>query len=160
EQSSVARTLRTRRATPSGWDLGRSAPANGETVMKIVKAETILLSIPFESGGVPPWSFGGKAKLAFDILLVRLETDSGLVGWGEAFSRNEDVALKALIDTRVLPLVVGRDAAQIAKIKFEIEFNLQNFGRVGSIMYGISAVDIALWDILGKRAGQPLVNLL
>lgn len=128
--------------------------------MKIAKAETILLSIPFESGGVPPWSFGGKARLAFDILLVRLETDTGIVGWGEAFSRNEDVALKQLIDTRILPLVVGRDATQIAKTKFQLEFNLQNFGRVGSIMYGISAVDIALWDILGKSAGQPLVNLL
>ena len=66
--------------------------------MKIAKAETILLSIPFESGGVPPWSFGGKARLAFDILLIRLETDTGLVGWGEAFSRNEDVALKQLIE--------------------------------------------------------------
>jgi L-alanine-DL-glutamate epimerase-like enolase superfamily enzyme len=128
--------------------------------MKIAKAETILLSIPFESGGVPPWSFGGKARLAFDILLVRLETDTGLVGWGEAFSRNEDTALKQLIDTRILPLVIGRDVAQVARTKFEIEFNLQNFGRVGSIMYGISAVDIALWDILGKRCGQPLVNLL
>jgi L-alanine-DL-glutamate epimerase-like enolase superfamily enzyme len=128
--------------------------------MKIAKAETILLSIPFESGGVPPWSFGGKARLAFDILLIRLETDTGLVGWGESFSRNEDVALKQLIDTRILPLVIGRDATEIAKTKFQLEFNLQNFGRVGSIMYGISAVDIALWDILGKSAGQPLVHLL
>ena len=83
-----------------------------------------------------------------------------MVGWGEAFSRNEDVALKQLIDTRILPLVLGRDATPDRQTKFSLEFNLQNFGRVGSIMYGISAVDIALWDILGKRAGQPLVNLL
>jgi L-alanine-DL-glutamate epimerase-like enolase superfamily enzyme len=92
--------------------------------------------------------------------LVRLETEDGLVGWGEAFSRMADVALKRVIDTRVLPLVLGRDSRQITRIKHDLEFNLHNFGRSGGIMYGISAVDIALWDIAGKRAGQPLCNLL
>ena len=105
--------------------------------MKVVKAETILVSIPFESGGLPPWGWGGAPANTFDILLVRLETEDGLVGWGEAFSRMADVALKQLIDTRVLPLVVGRDSRQIARIKHDIEFNLHNFGRSGSIMYGI-----------------------
>ena len=127
---------------------------------KIAKAETILVSIPFESGGTAPWSFGGAPRNAFDIMLVRLETEDGLVGWGEAFSRNQDRSLAAMIETRILPLVVGRDAGEIAKIKFELEFELHNFGRVGPIIYGISAVEIALWDILGKRCGQPLVALL
>ena len=128
--------------------------------MKIVQAESILVSVPFESGGLPPWGWGGAPASTFDILLVRLQTEDGLVGWGEAFSRMSDVALKQVIDTRVLPLVVGRDARQIARIKHDIEFNLHNFGRVGGIMYGVSAVDIALWDLAGKRAGRPLVELL
>ncbi len=128
--------------------------------MKIVNAESILLSIPFAADGIPPWSFGGDPKCAFDVLLVRLETDNGVVGWGEAFSRNEDLALKAMIDARILPMVIDRDPSQISKIKFDLEFSLHNFGRVGPIMYGISAVDIALWDILGKVNEQPLVNLL
>ena len=102
--------------------------------MIITRAETILVSIPFKAGGIPPWSFGGDPKCNFDTLLIRLETDSGLVGWGEAFSRNEDQALKAMIDTRVLPLVVGRDAASIASLKFDLEFQLHNFGRIGPIM--------------------------
>lgn len=127
---------------------------------KIVKADGILLSIPFESGGTPPWSFGGEPRQEFDIMMVRLETEDGLVGWGEAFSRNRDLALKALIERRVLPLVVGRDSREISRIKFDLEFELQNFGRVGPVMYAISAVDIALWDICGKRAGRPLVDLL
>jgi len=132
----------------------------GVIMSKIAKADAILVSIPFQSGGVPPWSFGGEPRNEFDIMLVRLETDDGLVGWGEAFSRNRDLSLKAMIETRVLPLVIGRDANEISRIKFDLEFELQNFGRVGPIMYAISAVDIALWDILGKRCGQPLVNLL
>lgn len=128
--------------------------------MKIAKAESILLSLPFEAGGTPPWSFGGKPANNFDILLVRLETDSGIVGWGEAFSRNGDVSLRQLIESRILPLVIGRDARQVAKIKHDLEFQLHNFGRVGPIVYGIAAVDIALWDILGKACGVPLHRLL
>ena len=65
--------------------------------MKIANAKTILLSMPFEAGGTPPWSFGGKPANSFDILLVRLETNDGLVGWGEAFSRGRDIALKQTI---------------------------------------------------------------
>jgi L-alanine-DL-glutamate epimerase-like enolase superfamily enzyme len=128
--------------------------------MKIAKAETILLSLPFEAGGTPPWSFGGKPANTFDILLVRIETNSGLVGWGEAFSRGSDLALKQIIDTRIIPTIVGRDASQIAKIKHDLEFQLHNFGRIGGVEYGIAAVDIALWDILGKSCGQPLSVIL
>jgi len=128
--------------------------------MKIVKAESILVSVPFEATGIPPWSFGGNPRCAFDTLFVRLETDSGIVGWGEAFSRNEDRSLKMTLDTRVLPLVLGRNANEIGRIKQELEFRLHNFGRVGPIVYAISAVDIALWDIAGKAARMPLVDLL
>ena len=128
--------------------------------MKIVKAETILISVPFQATGTPPWSFGGKPANRFDTLLVRLETDSGIVGWGEAFSRNEDKALQSTLNTRVLPLVIGEDPACIARIKYELEFSLHNFGRIGPIVYGIAAVDIALWDIMGKSCGASLVNLL
>ncbi|MEO5694554.1 MAG: mandelate racemase/muconate lactonizing enzyme family protein [Usitatibacter sp.] len=128
--------------------------------MKIVKAESILLSLPFEAGGTPPWSFGGEPANNFDILLVRLETEDGLVGWGEAFSRNRDRSLRQLIESRILPLLIGRDARQISKIKHDLEFQLHNFGRIGPIVYGIAAVDVALWDILGKACGVPLHQLL
>jgi L-alanine-DL-glutamate epimerase-like enolase superfamily enzyme len=93
-------------------------------------------------------------------MLVRLETEAGLVGWGEAFSRAEDVSLLSLIETRIAPLVIGEDAQAISRIKHKLEFGLQNFGRIGPTMYAISAVDIALWDIAAKAAQQPLVNLL
>jgi len=128
--------------------------------MKIAKAESVLLSLPFEAGGTPPWSFGGEPANNFDILMVRLETEDGLVGWGEAFSRNRDRSLLQTIDSRILPLLIGRDARQISKIKHDLEFQLHNFGRIGPIVYGIAAVDLALWDILGKACGVPLHRLL
>ena len=58
---------------------------------------------------------GGSLANTFDVLLVRLETEDGVVGWGEAFSRMEDRALKQMIDDRVLPLVLGRDAKEISR---------------------------------------------
>ncbi|CAG9167870.1 mandelate racemase/muconate lactonizing enzyme family protein [Cupriavidus pampae] len=128
--------------------------------MKIARAEAILVSIPFQPIGIPPWSWGDKAENCFDTLLVRIETDTGIVGWGEAFSRNKDRALAETIRTKILPLIVGRDATAIARIKHDLEFNLHNFGRVSGVMNGISAVDIALWDILGKSTGRPLVDLI
>ncbi|SCB49578.1 L-alanine-DL-glutamate epimerase [Rhizobium miluonense] len=127
---------------------------------RIVKAEAILVAIPFQSDAKPVWNFTGGSKNTFDTMLVRIETENGFIGWGEAFSRTEDTALKSLIETRIFPLIVGEDAAAISKIKFKLEFGLQNFGRVGPIMYAISAVDIALWDIAGKAAGLSLVDLL
>lgn len=128
--------------------------------MHIVKADAILTSIPFQPTGTPVWSWGGNAPNRFDTLLVRIETEDGIVGWGEAFSRNEDKALLSAIKTRLLPLIVGKDVSRISYIKHELEFNQHNFGRISGIMNGISAIDTALWDILGKQAGRPLVDLL
>lgn len=58
--------------------------------------------VPFQAAGTPPWSFGGEVANRFDTLMVRLETDNGIVGWGEAFSRNQDRSLQSAIDTRAV----------------------------------------------------------
>lgn len=137
-----------------------SRTASSRRAGRIIKAECILAAVPFQSDAKPVWGFTGVPKNTFDTLFVKLETDTGLVGWGEAFSRIEDLAFKSLIETRILPLVIGEQAHRISAIKHKLEFGLQNFGRVGPTMYGISAIDIALWDIAGKAAGMPLVDLL
>lgn len=127
---------------------------------RIIKAECLLVAVPFQSDAKPVWAFTSAPKNTFDTLFVRLETDTGFVGWGEAFSRTEDRSLQSLVETRILPLIIGEEARSIGRIKHKLEYGLQNFGRVGPTMYAISAVDIALWDIAGKAAGAPLVDLL
>jgi D-galactarolactone cycloisomerase len=134
------------------------AAKRGEASMKIVAVESILLAIPFEDrGGV--WKFG-KDRQAFQTLLLRIDTDQGVSGWGEVFTKNGELALKAMVDTHVAPLLIGRDATQIAQIKLDLEKALHNFGRIGPLAYAISGVDLALWDILGRAAGLPLHRLL
>ena len=127
--------------------------------MKIVRIDTIPLAIPHEHGGPPP-SWGGQAWEALNILLVRVETSDGAAGWGEAFSYNCLPAVQAVIDETVAPILIGRDATRITTLTRELQQALHLFGRYGITMFGISAIDVALWDLAAKRAGVPLGQLL
>ncbi len=127
--------------------------------MKIAQAEAIPLTIPFNPGGAQA-GWMGQAWKGLDVVLIRLETADGLVGWGEAFSYNCRRAVGAAVDDMVAPLAVGREADDIAALMREIQLELHLFGRYGITMFAISGLDIALWDIAGKSAGLPLRRLL
>ena len=127
--------------------------------MKITRIETIPLAIPHDHGGPPP-AWGGQAWEALNILLVRIETEDGATGWGEAFSYNCMPAVRGIVDATVAPVLIGRDATDINSLNRELQQALHLFGRYGITMFGISAIDIALWDLAGKHAGLPLGQLL
>ena len=127
--------------------------------MKITRVETIPLAIPHDHGGPPP-AWGGQAWEALNILLVRIETEDGATGWGEAFSYNCMPAVRGIVDATAAPVLIGRDATDINSLNRELQQALHLFGRYGITMFGISAIDIALWDLAGKRAGLPLGQLL
>ena len=127
--------------------------------MKIARIDTIPLAIPHEHGGPPP-AWGGQAWETLDILLVRVETEDGSIGWGEAFSYNCMTAVQAVIDATVAPILIGRDATGVTSLMRELQQALHLFGRYGITMFGISAIDVALWDLAAKRAGVPLGQLL
>ena len=73
--------------------------------MKIESVQAIPLSIPFSHGGAPA-GWGGKPWVALDVLLVRVEKESGLVGWGEAFSYGCRRAVQAILEDMIAPIVV------------------------------------------------------
>lgn len=129
--------------------------------MKITNIETIVVRIPYDSGG-PSESevWGGKAWETADALLVKVTTDAGIVGWGEAFGYNVIPATLAVIDQMLTPMYVGRDPRAIESLLRETQQKLHIFGRAGPVIYGLSGLDIALWDIAGKLAGQPVHRLL
>jgi D-galactarolactone cycloisomerase len=124
--------------------------------MKITKVEAIPLSIPYTYGAQS--HFPHIPKL--DFCLVRVETDEGIVGWGDAFSYNCRTAVAAAVRDMIAPKAVGADAADIAGLSFRIQKQLHIFGRGGIQAYALSGLDIALWDIAGKAAGKPLHALI
>ena len=127
--------------------------------MKIAKIEAIPLQVPFTHGG-QSGGFGGRVWNTFDILVVRLETESGLVGWGEAFCYNCLSASQAAVETMVAPLAIGRDAREITGLMHDLQVDLHLWGRYGITMFALSGLDIALWDLAGRAAGLPLQRLL
>ena len=92
-----------------------------------------------------------------NILWVQVNTDEGLVGLGESFYG--PASAEAHIHQLIAPQLIGRDPRNIDSLQGEL---LGYVGFVGSSaeMRGRSAVDIALWDILGQSVGLPLCDLL
>ena len=127
--------------------------------MRISKVDAIPLRIPFTHGG-PSITWAGNDWKALDIVLVRIETDTGLVGWGEAFSYNCRRAVTAMLEDTVAPLILGRNVQERAVLVHDLQVKLHLWGRYGISMFAISGIDMALWDLAGKIAGQSLGQLL
>ena len=120
--------------------------------MRITQVVAVPLSIPFQHG------LGSGRRL--DFCLVRVETDAGITGWGDAFAYNCRSTVATAVNDMIAPLAVGHDAADVAGLHYLIQKRLHIFGRFGVQAYALSGLDIALWDIAGKVAGKPVHQLL
>ncbi len=118
----------------------------------------IALDLPFEVGG-PKSQFAGRPR-QMAMLLVRVETDDGIVGWGEAFGYAVWPVTCAAIEKLVAPMAVGQNEDDIDGVMGDLQRKLHIVGRTGPVVYALSGLDIALWDIAGKKAGKPLSVLL
>jgi len=126
--------------------------------MTIKSVDTVAVSLPFEVWG-PKSAFAGRPR-SMDILMVRVETSDGLIGWGEAFGYAVWPATRVAIERLIAPLAVGGNEEDIAALTRDIQKKLHLVGRTGPVVYALSGLDIALWDLAGKRAGKPLHALL
>jgi D-galactarolactone cycloisomerase len=89
--------------------------------------------------------------------LIAVHTDQGLAGLGSVFSNDQLVrAALAVLE----PLYRGENALEPERVSEKLHQNSFWLGRGGSITHAISGVDIALWDLLGQAAGQPVGRLL
>lgn len=125
--------------------------------MKIKSVEAIPLAIPFTSGG---GGFKGADWSRLFMVLVRLESQDGIVGWGDAFGYSCWAGVKAAIDTMFAPLIKDVEIDDIPATMRDLQVQLHTYGRYGISMFAISGIDIALWDIKAKEAGLPLYRLL
>ncbi len=126
--------------------------------MTIKKAEAIAVSLPFEIWGPKP-TFAGIPR-QMDILFIRLENHDGVVGWGEAFGLSIWPATAAAFEHLVTPLVLGRDESDIASLMQSLTQQLHILGRSGAVTYALSGLDIALWDMAGKKANRSVAEML
>lgn len=96
------------------------------------------------------------------LVFARVETDDGVVGWGEAITQfPESTRATVKILEGMAELVVGRDPMENVAIWRTIKSTSWWYGYLGGVAsFALSAIDIALWDVKGKLLGQPLVNLL
>ena len=125
--------------------------------MKIENIATYTIRLPFDPGGkTGVWS----DWRTLDHVLIRIDTDAGISGWGEAFGYGAAPATKAALDRMIAPALIGRDAADIAGTSDWLQRANHLWGRYGVTLFAISGIDIALWDIAAKAAGVPLFRLL
>jgi L-alanine-DL-glutamate epimerase-like enolase superfamily enzyme len=142
--------------------------------MRIKSVRAWWVRIPIETSRQHRSDFGQVRT--FDAAILRVETDDGLVGWGEgknaAGSAGDYGALVHMLNHEIGPQLLGRHAGDIAVI-WDVLYNgvraelamksghvMPQMARRGTTVAAISAVDIALWDILGKSLNVPVWRLL
>jgi len=94
--------------------------------------------------------------------LVEVKTDAGLTGWGEAFAQGMEAPEIAatVIDKALRPLVLGANPLDVEVLWHRMYHATRDYGRKGSVVAAISAIDIALWDIAGQIHEVPIYQLL
>ncbi len=92
-------------------------------------------------------------------VLVKIETDEGLYGWGDATLNGRELSVASALEDHIAPLLIGRDPDRIEDT-WQMLFR-GTYWRGGPVlMTALAGIDLALWDIKGKRAGLPVYSLL
>jgi len=125
--------------------------------MKITDIEVYQVDLPVAEGSYD-WA-GGNSYEAFDSTVVRLETDTGITGWGEAATLGSAYLPAYARGTRagieeLAPAVLGADPTHPAVVAESLDRQLRGHPYVKSV------IDMACWDIAGKAADAPVSTLL
>ena len=120
--------------------------------MIIDRIDPIALRIPKSTGGAE----------ALHLVLCKVTASSGLVGYGECLCLRPAMqqSLVAAIRDVIAPLFLGKSVEQRERLNVETRLRFASFGRSGTNLNALAAVDMALWDIAGKAAGRSLSDLL
>lgn len=124
--------------------------------MVITKVEPIMLC--YKPERAPRDGLAGIPTR--DVFLVKIYTDEGITGIGEGFCLGSLRATAEAMNETITPLIMGKDPTRIEYLWNLMYQQTFRYGRRGIIMAVISAIDIALWDILGKYTNMPVYKLL
>lgn len=124
--------------------------------MEVAKLDAIPLSYPLGDGH----GYGSARGTVNQRMstLIRVESMTGAVGWGEAFGPPQTIA--TLISEVFTDVIVGMDPFEVESLCERNYTGLYHFGSSGLIQSAVSGIDVALWDLLGKELGQSVSQLL
>lgn len=125
--------------------------------MKIDRIETFILKAPL---GKERFYYSQLPVGERTSLIVKITTDDGLVGWGEAGVSMPVEHVASFIHDVAAARVLGRDALATETLWNELYCATRDYGRKGTPIDGLSGIDVALWDIRGKEAGKPVHALM
>ena len=127
--------------------------------MRITSIKSVPISYKVPEGQNVRLGIGRAVKR--DAVLVKVTTDEGLTGWGEAHHGRCPGAIAKLIDTTISELVVGMDAMNVVGVWQRVyQMQLASHGMGYAAAMALSGLDLALWDIRARAAGWPLYKLL
>ena len=120
----------------------------------IIKAiRTHILTAPLSQ----PFAYARAWYDTRTAMLVEIETDSGLVGWGECYG---PARVNSAVVKEIAPWLIGEDPLRTDHLWQSVYARLRDHGQKGVVIQGLSGIDIALWDIKGKHFGVPVHRLL
>jgi D-arabinonate dehydratase len=124
--------------------------------VKITQVEAFAISIPLRAAV----SDAVRRITHRDSLIVRITTESGLVGVGFTLGYDGSLAMVSMVDCIYRPMLVGANALHSEALWSEMYRQSIQAGRRGAALRAMSAIDIALWDLRGKAAKMPVMHLL
>jgi D-galactarolactone cycloisomerase len=126
---------------------------------RIVEVQAIPVSFPVRPEDSVTLGVGRAVKR--DAVIVKIRSEDGIVGWGEAHHGRAPGAVAKLIETTLRQLVMGMDAFDTVGVwKRVYDKQLASHGMGAAASIGLSGIDMALWDLRGKSLGVPLCRLL
>jgi len=121
--------------------------------MRITSVRTHILEAPLSQ----PFAYSRAWYDTRTAMVVEIETDGGLTGWGECYG---PARMTAAVVEAVAPWLIGEDPLRIDFLWQMIYARLRDHGQKGVVIQGLSGIDIALWDIKGRHFGVPCYQLL
>jgi L-alanine-DL-glutamate epimerase-like enolase superfamily enzyme len=136
---------------------GAGAPPGGKQGMKITAVEALYLRLP---------EIKARTDSSQDALLIRIDTDAGITGWGEVDGC--PWVVKAIVEapmshtlvTGLRALLIGEDPLETARLWRKMYEGTLYYGREGAVIQAMAGIDLALWDIKGKALKEPVWKLL
>ncbi len=126
--------------------------------MKIVEVKAFPLSVPLQGKSV---SLGTGKTIKFDVIVVRVRTEDGIVGYGEAHHAIAPTVIADLVQNHLGPLMIGEDVMAVEHTYDKMYFAQgRTHGTGWGVWIAMSGINTAIWDARGKALGLPVYQLL